>query len=366
MLKPLLLVHALVGVLPPAADTVVIPDPVQCDTCEISLTQVATLGGSGEHSLLADNMGETVARDGTGAYWLWSYTLSTYLWRFAPNGEASTIGREGRGPREYWDIVTVGSAEDGRLVVFDVGNTRLDVFSPEGTFLESHPFRGPFSGIRDIAAVGGDTVLIAAVARSGASLGVPLHAVDISTGTVFASLGAVPEVWESQITRIYQERRVSASSTVVASGHLWQYQIDLFDWTSRSPTTSYLRVARWFRPVQVMDVNPPRTRPPPTMMGVKMLEDGSALVLLRRPRPNWLEGYVENDNIYAETSGRATSLAAVYETVLEHLDLVGGRVLARKIVPGSPMAFISDGRQVALLDDRGMIPRILVYDIELR
>lgn len=349
-----------------AADAVVIPDEIQCDTCEILLTDVAVLGGPDGDALLADFMGETVAVDREGNHWLFSYNLPTQIWRFDPRGQARIFGREGRGPREYWGIDAVGSTADGRVIVFDQGNDRLDTVAPDGDQIASVPQRGLFRGISGVAALSGDTVVVGAVGFDEALLGVPLHAIDVSTGELLASFGGAPPTYEAQFTQLYQSRRVSAASPTVAAGHVWKYQVDLFDWPSRSLASSYVRAAPWFRPVDLRRSNPPRTRPDPALMGIKLLGDGSAIVLLRRAKPTWREGFEERSDLNPESGWTMSALSAVYETVLEHLDLAGGRVLAREVVDGFPLAFVSDMARVALLDDRGLVPRVTISDVRVR
>ncbi|MDR9419399.1 6-bladed beta-propeller [Gracilimonas sp.] len=47
------------------------------------------------------------------------------------------IGREGRGPGEYDNIEGIGTFPDGRLAIWDIGNQRINVYEPNGDFIES-------------------------------------------------------------------------------------------------------------------------------------------------------------------------------------------------------------------------------------
>lgn len=49
------------------------------------------------------------------------------------------VGRNGRGPGEYENIEGIGSFPDGRLAIWDIGNQRINVYEPNGDFIESYP-----------------------------------------------------------------------------------------------------------------------------------------------------------------------------------------------------------------------------------
>jgi hypothetical protein len=47
------------------------------------------------------------------------------------------VGREGRGPGEYERIGGIGSFPDGRLAIWDIGNQRINLYEPNGEYIES-------------------------------------------------------------------------------------------------------------------------------------------------------------------------------------------------------------------------------------
>ena len=48
------------------------------------------------------------------------------------------VGREGRGPGEYSGISGMKTFQDGRVAIWNVGQTNINVFSPEGEYMETH------------------------------------------------------------------------------------------------------------------------------------------------------------------------------------------------------------------------------------
>jgi hypothetical protein len=348
---------------PPAVDTIVISDAIACDACRVRLDSVATLGEADGDGLLAGFMGQTVVKDASGAHWLFSQQLSYQLWRFDPDGSAALIGTEGQGPKEYKWIRSLGLDSHGSVVVFDRGNQRVNVLSATGSITSSMRYSGPLRNLLSVVPLSGDTVLTSAASQFGASQGAPIHAVDLSTATVVASLGTPPAVYRAQATELYQMRYLSVSrnTETVAAAHMWDYSIDLFDWPSRSLRDSYVRRARWFQPVDVLKSNPPRTRPPPVVMGVRLLDDGSVLTVLRRPRSDWRKGYVEG-GVTAEGGGEVLADAMVWETVLEHIDLGRGQLLSQTVLDRLVLGFVTGAEEIAFLDDRDIIPRITIYE----
>ena len=77
-----------------------------------------------------------IARDSEGNYYLPDWQLHT-IWVADPQGKLiRRIGREGSGPGELSRPRSVSVSED-RIVVLDVGNNRIAVFSNSGGHLDS-------------------------------------------------------------------------------------------------------------------------------------------------------------------------------------------------------------------------------------
>ncbi len=349
------------------ADTTIIPDNISCPTCSIQLTFHRTLGDQSDRGMLTDGMGETMVRDSSGSYWLWSYPLGSYLWRFMPNGDAAILGREGNGPREYANISAITLTVDDRVMVWDSRNQRFDFFSADGSFLNSVSARIPFRGMRDVVAAGPGKVLASSVVMEGPQPGSPLHLIELGDSTPFTSFGDVPEIIDHQLVSIYQERKISTFGSRAAAAHRYQYQVDVYDLNSKHLLNSYTRDAPWFRPTDVRRVQPPQTPPATLVMGVRLLNSEEALVLIRRPRANWRDAYTRTDLMSnPETGYEVTADADIWEAVVEHLHLGRGEVVSRVSVDGVAMGFIQGASQLAVLDDRGPFPSITIYDFAVR
>lgn len=345
-------------------DTVIIPDQFVCPSCSIEVARKLELGGDDGPSLLGDSMGEAVAGDAEGGYWFFSRSLADQLWRFDSTGRAAVVSRRGSGPSEFLSIISVGDAASGGILAYDQGNGRIIEISPAGDVVSTTRLTTPLTDFSNLVTVGLDSVLIGAVGRENQRLGVPVHLLDRSTGSILRQYGAAPQVFQAQLTQQLQRRAVSYADGVVAATHYWEYRTDLYDLATGQLLRTVIRSPRWYRPVEdLMAVNPPRTRPVPNTVSVKLLGDGIMLTLINRPRPNWLEGF--SDELNPEGAGRVVARSLVYETVVEHLDIEAGRLLAQTVVPGVPLAFVTDRREFAVVDDLGFTPRIHVYSMKL-
>lgn len=73
------------------------------------------------------------------------------LRRFGPDGTyLGTIGRAGSGPGEYRNVAGMVVLDDGRIVLNDFGNGRLNVHDADGTLLDSWPLRPAIAELRPL------------------------------------------------------------------------------------------------------------------------------------------------------------------------------------------------------------------------
>lgn len=173
------------------------------------------------------------------------------------------VGRKGGGPGEYERPGAIATLPDGRLIVRDVGNNRLSVYSPTGDYLHQQWFPGGFNTSRrlyvDTAGVALSLVLLNyGTAPWEWEYGlVRLHPDEGILDTVAAP------TWEYERARITASREGSSSSSNVpfSPGTAWtfsplgyfigglstDYRVDLY--RTREPV---LRIERAWDPVPVL------------------------------------------------------------------------------------------------------------------
>jgi len=101
--------------------------------------EIGMLDGPPEYQFGAIS-GVTRLRDGTVVV---ADRQANHLRFFDPEGgHVRTAGREGGGPGEFRMVTLLRSAGNDSVVTFDVGNRRISVFAPDGTFMRSIPIQG--------------------------------------------------------------------------------------------------------------------------------------------------------------------------------------------------------------------------------
>jgi hypothetical protein len=100
---------------------------------------IGSADGADEY-LFGDISGIAVGRDGT----IYAYDAQVPVIRaFDANGRfLRNIGRGGRGPGEYVAISGLAVLRDGRILQWDTGNWRMNVFAPTGASVASWPIQG--------------------------------------------------------------------------------------------------------------------------------------------------------------------------------------------------------------------------------
>lgn len=122
-------VAVMLTVTPQRTDTLVIRGSTDIPATAVrGLTQVWK---SGEPLFEIGEINElTVAPDGRVYVWDWQ---TQTLWQLSANGrQVKKIGRKGSGPGEYGQLSGIAVRHDGKLVAWDGGNSRLNVYDPDG------------------------------------------------------------------------------------------------------------------------------------------------------------------------------------------------------------------------------------------
>lgn len=188
-----------------------------CASCTLLLDTLAVVGrndpfGDVRHVDVAirNSRGEIiVGHVGSG-------TLSVYS---AAGTFSRTVGRRGQGPGEFQSILALKLGRNDTLHVFDAGNGRRSVYTPDFRLVRTT--RLPNSFVRNqVVLLGGDRVVVNATIRTQERVGLPLHLVD-------ADLGIVRSFGSPERTAIVRRSSTADSRVLVpsASGALWSAEL---------------------------------------------------------------------------------------------------------------------------------------------
>lgn len=102
----------------------------------------------------------------------------------ATGGFIRMVGRAGRGPGEFFWLQAIEGLVDGRVVVIDMGNRRLSIYSPELRLIDEMTLPGYFS---DGCELDGRFFI------QGVHGGATIHELDLESGDLLRSFGSFPD-----------------------------------------------------------------------------------------------------------------------------------------------------------------------------
>jgi hypothetical protein len=307
---------------------------VACPECRITLTPVVTLGDEdGPGMLLTEH--NLVTRDSRGRYFV-SAVVAPYVWVFDAAGEfIRRIGQRGPGPGEFQGISPLLIGPQDSLYIFDSRQGRMSVFSPDFDLVRTASLgfgRGSHGG-----AVLGDRIVVNADIRTSERVGYPLHLLD-PTGEIVRSFGSETGVYRPDLREIIHQRTVAgAGGEAVWSGWLNQYVIERWD-TSGRITRRLRRDVEWFEPWWSPETDI-ETPPQPVMRAVSQHGD-TLWVLIVVPDRDWRSA------VRPRPDGRffiVDDINAYYDSVIEAIDLRGGKVIASTRIPRMLQGFAGRG-----------------------
>ncbi len=323
-----------------------------CASC-IQLDLATTLGATDGAGFLTDRgtLGDIV-RDGSGGYWVGQ---RDQVKLFDSTGAfLAAVGRAGQGPMEFDFAQPMHTDSIGRVHIFDIGNARVSVITPDLTLHEEK--RLPATAVPAMTPVAdGNRYAIQAWLPDPERIGLPIHIVD--GGEVVNSFGAGVES-EGDVEELNsftaQRRLTTGPRGDIFSSHYYDYIVEA--WSEDG-----LRLGRLNGPVLH---DGPRTpgpwtweNPPWNEIYDIMVDASNRLwIVFRYRRPDWRDGMVElpgppGQVLLAPADGR---LSSYYHSRIDVVDLQTCTTLASRWHDGVLMTFTEEGMMSeAAYDDVG-------------
>lgn len=322
------------AVAPGAQPRVRIADQPACPRCGIALTRVAVLGRPGDPVGVGSSA--SVVLDSRGRYYAGPNDVDGLVNVYAATGRfLRTLGRPGRGPGELFRVSALAMSPGDSLHVFDFGNLRQTVFTPEGRVARTAHVPGTV--YTAIPRPNGEIIAQFHV-PSRPLAGYTVHRLDRNGRFLrsFAELrgGYRPSDWTASF------RPLAAA----VDGSVWvaypnRYEVELWSGDGRLRRT-LVRDASWFRPWSAAsNRDPRRQRPQPGVVGIRQDAAGRLWVSMRIADPRWAPAPRR-----AGEEGRILPAEAdrLFDTLFEVIDPASGRVITRARNPGTPLAFITN------------------------
>lgn len=337
-------------------DYQVIPDPLACPTCVIDHAESVSLGAGDGPGMLDWRGGQAFAAiDSRGLIYLRGY-FSTEIKVYSSEGKyLATIGREGEGPGEFRGVMGLAVDASDSLFVFDSRNMRLSVFGPDHVFARAAPLTVQPPGV-DPRVIEGDSQFfyMTAHVRTPDLIGLPIHKIDRS-GVRVASFGSESGGYSPE--EPFSGMRVLAPEETggLWSGRVAHYSIEKLAPVSHEVLLTIRRDAGLFPdPERGQGVGGHSDEPQAFL--TDLWQDSDRLwVLSWAVDPKWKTASSELEEEHLR-----------FDSVIEVLDLVSWRVLARLRVDELYHQFLPGGRIGGTVFEGGLIPIYRIMNLRLR
>jgi hypothetical protein len=336
-------------------EVVVIPDEVSCPECQIDVEMVFELGGPGDTT----NIGHTyfLPMDSKGRVYFQSVYFPGSIAVFDRQGEhIHTIGREGEGPGEFRSWAALFTSPGDSLFAFDSGLYRLSVFSPDFEFVRSgriEPPLRPHDGFfRDDG-----SLLISSVGRGPQTFGRPLHIVDPS-GRIRRSFGETEGIIAGGFEDALRRYVAPGDDGGSWAAHVYRYSIE-----HRGSGGELLklieRYSDWGPDPTIESGLPgnPSDPPPRSLVTDIQVDDvGYLWMLVWVADEDWMAAFGDEK--------KRRSLHDLRDTIIEVLDPMGRRVVARTRIDELAMGFSAPGIMYTW-DDREVFDKLKIWRLRL-
>lgn len=284
--------------------------------------------------------------------------MDPFIQVFSPGGRfLQIVGREGDGPGEYRTISGVHFVGDS-VYVLDGRQSRLTVLDAQYEVVRTARL-AVSPGTTSALWPKGSIAINAGVADPDL-LGTPIHVVDATTGNRRFALdgGSVRYRGDRFLNYI---RILEASS----DGSLWSarlnvYQIDRFGPDGERRTR--LTHSSDHFPGGPGGVTTPETGPVPYIADIEEADSGRLWVVQNVPDAEWQDGIVLGEGPHGS---RIVDYHAYMDTVIDVIDVVSGKLVARTIFPFSAFKMPAPGKLLVADWQSPLYPVLKIYDVTL-
>lgn len=337
-----------------------VPDTPSCARCEIVLTEVAQLGDD-EQAFLA-SVPHSVGVDNDGRYWITSWRRLPLL--FDPTGHfLRKLGSIGDGPDEFRDPANLLFVPGDSIVVFDANSLRATVITSDLRMARSVRLGGDLTAVAVIRWP--DSVLVSGRLPAPAPAGQYVHLVSLVGTEISVITSSTSDVEPPDQPQADAWLLSSAGSGFAwaASTHLYRlYQLA----AGRLPASATLeRRPPWFVPGPVRSIGTPTSPPPSAVHAVSQDVYGRLWVYSRVASESWRDAWPKLREGTLEVAVSAIEMDKLLSTMVEVIDPIAGRVLARRQLPGLVISAMSSDRLAVYHVGADALPLVKVFRLSL-
>jgi hypothetical protein len=348
---------AVSGQATPGRSVVHVPPHVACAECRIELRKTSVFGDEDGDGLLP-RMPDVFVRMPDGSLLIAGGAAGPVPLLYNSRGKfLRALGRQGAGPGEFLGVQAAFVQGDS-VFLFDRGNSRMLVLTREFAVVRHAP--AP-SLVHSAAPIEGGFVLGASI-MDASRIGFPVH--------LFSRLGTyVRHAGDSAETVTL---RTGVRATHVASaqdGGFWsvpwygEYAVRKWDARGKLAKTLVLH-SPWYDASREPRNITPTSRPMSEVSRVWQDADGLIWILARVAADDWAKGLGPAQEIERRVGHLITDPERVWDGMIEVIDPLAGRVLARRKVDFLPY-YRADDNLIAAYREVNDIPRLEGYSVRL-
>lgn len=349
----------------PVAESIAVGSAISCDRCFVQVRRAVTFemapaadtssaaglvfrvqagpqGGTISTSLLHRGWLDIRSRDGT--------LLSSF-----------PVAHDSQGGRPVASAFALGPGDT--VYVLDAFG-ELRAFAPGGWRLVRRIHTAVSNSALNSSAFAGGRLVLAGVVRTRSGAGLPLHAIDVRTGTVhsFGPQDDPTENWRAASALNFHSVFSSSGARV------WTWPSRRYDLTRYTPDGAVdmvlLRSADFFGDLHLEDVSQGlrADRPPPRIpLAVIERDDGLIVTVAGLPTRDWRRAFVVAEPGHGGEHP-FDSYFPLYSSVVDVLDPETGRLMARSRIPVWIRGAAGNRLWSLERSDRGT-PRVVLWDI---
>jgi hypothetical protein len=254
------------------------------------------------------------------------------------------IGRAGRGPGEFLQIMDLAVA-DGGLFAFDSRNRRMTVLTQRDSVAATVPLMGSARPAGNVVFPGAGRVVMASHVQTPELSGHALHVFDWN-GRRLASFDTTSgsSLLPQQLEVL--SRRVTSDGANIWSAHVANYLVQKWSTDGRL-LQNFQRPVRWFAPWKQRPAISPAGGRVTEIMDIRFDQERDLLwVLVQVPgdEPDWAEGLISERGEGGRMYYGPSVLDKVYDSVIEAVRVNAGEVVVSLRVEQALRRFLSGDR----------------------
>ena len=324
-----------------------VPDDPTCAECSIRVQEIVRIQGRDQLT----SPPALVRMDSKGRYWILPGQEPALVYDSVGNF-LRRLGRKGNGPGEYWaPIDAVGLPGDSTLLVDLTGYAA--VLNPE--WAETRRVRMPAALRPSVVVNWPHEIVMAGSVQTPEAIGLDLHVLsfDKATARIVQSFALDNGEFRPGMSASYVLTR--SADGVIWAANRGRYRVGLW-----RPNGVALRVLQrepsWFREESPSWAGNHTTPPPPYLSGLHVDNNQLVWALVAVPARTWREAWAGVQEGTREVSVRQLAWEKLYDVIVEVIDPIAGRVVAREKLSAYALGFLPNGRLATYrLDASGQV-----------